>query len=94
MEEWEFKEEPWWDSAYRSVKFTAERAGIRHICAISQMALNDYFRTEDTKEAAFSNYHEHSDMVHSLAIRMIQETAPNEQGVFFITSDICRKYWL
>lgn len=93
LDQWEFHEEPWWDGEYRAIKFAAEKAGVRHICAISRVALNDYFQTEDTKEAAFVNYHEHSNMVHSLAVKLIQEGAPNDQNVFFITSDICQNNW-
>jgi hypothetical protein len=92
-DEWDFKEAPWWDGHYEAIKFTAVKAGVRHICAISQITLNDYFETPDTQEDAFKNYHEHADMVHSLAVRVIEERAQNEQGIFFITSDLWKKYW-
>lgn len=91
-DKWDF-EEPWWDSDYRAIKFAAEKAGNRYICAISQIALNDYFRTEDTKEAAFANYYKHADMVHSVAIKLIQQDQPNERGVYFIASEVCNKFW-
>ncbi len=94
QDEWSFGEEPWWDAEYRAIKFVAETAGgKRYTCAISDTALNDYFQTEDTREAALANYREHLDMVHSLAVRLIREDIQNDQGVFLITSKTCRKYW-
>lgn len=93
FDQWEFIKEPWWDAEYQAIKFAAEKAGVHRICAISQAALNDYFQTEDTMEAALANYHAHLSMVHSLAVKLIQEGTPNDQNVFFITSDICQKNW-
>lgn len=90
--EWEFSGEPWWDDAHQAMKFILEKSSKYHTCAISQVVLNDYFCTEDTKDAAVQNYHTHSDDVRSLATRLIQDGLADGEGVFFITSDICRTH--
>lgn len=90
--EWKFSGEPWWDDANQAMKFILANSGKNYTCAISQVVLNDYYRTEDTKDAAVQNYHTHSDEVRSLAIRLIQDDLADMKGVFFITSDICRTH--
>jgi len=60
---WEFKENPWWNMDSQSIKYAAEKHGIRKVCAISRTALNDYFKTEDSREATFLSYAEHADMI-------------------------------
>jgi len=89
--DWEFSGAPWWDDANQAMKFNLKRAGSYRTCAISQVALNDYFKTEDSKDVAVKNYQKHSNQVRLLAIRLIQDNLPNEEGVFFITLEICRE---
>ena len=93
VEGWKFQEDPWLDPEFQSVKFVADKGGVRHICAISYTALNDYFKTEDTSKAAFENFVANSGMVHLLATRLINEGIKNENGIVFITSKICQEYW-
>lgn len=93
LEGWKFQEPPWLDPENQSVKFAADRDGVRQICAISYTALNDYFKTEDTSEAAFENFVANSEMVYLLAIRLISEGTKNENGIVFITSKICQENW-
>lgn len=93
LEGWVFHENPWWAPEYQAVKFVADNDGVRHICAISRTALNDYFKTEDTSEAALNNYSAHAEMVHSLAVRLIEEGILKNNGCVFITLDMCKKYW-
>jgi len=71
--DWEFSGAPWWDDANQAMKFNLKRAGSYRTCAISQVALNDYFKTEDSKDAAVKNYQKHSNQVRLLAIRLIQD---------------------
>lgn len=93
QDEWKFLEDPWWDPSRRAVMFRAEKGGQQKLCAISDTALNDYFQTEDTKDAALANYHNHKEMVHSLAVRMIDDRCAKKDGVIFITRSACEKYW-
>jgi len=84
--DWDFSGTPWWDDVHQAMKFNLKRAGSYRTCAISQVALNNYFKTENSKDAAIKNYQKHSSRVRLLAIQLIQDNLPNEEGIFFITS--------
>lgn len=84
---WQLAGKPWWDDSVSAMKFSLERDGQTYLCAISQVALTDHFETDDSKQAAIKNYHDHSEEVHLVAIRLIQNGQHNEHGVFFITSN-------
>jgi len=88
---WEFSGASWWDDVNQAIKFNLRKAGSYRTCAISQVALNDYFKTENSKDAAVKNFQKHSSQVRLLAIRLIQDCLQNEEGVFFITSEICKE---
>lgn len=91
---WTFKEDPWWDTAHSAVAFVAEAEGRRELCAISQVALNDYFQTEDTKAAALANYNAHCERVHRLAARLLEEGLSSGGCMLIITSGLCQRYGL
>lgn len=84
---WKFKGDSWWDDSYSAMRFSLEKNDVCHPCAISQIVLNDHFKTEDSKAAAIKNYNEHLDEVRFLAVRLIEAGKHDEQGVFFITSN-------
>lgn len=88
---WELSGASWWDDANQAIKFNLRKAGSYHTCAISQVALNYYFKTENSKDAAVKNFQKHSSQVRLLAIQLIQDCLQNEEGVFFITLEICKK---
>lgn len=46
---WTFPEEPHYDMDFAAIKFVAECGTKRHVCAISTAAINNQFRTEDTR---------------------------------------------
>lgn len=83
---WEFSGTSWWDDANQAIKFNLRKAGSYRTCAISQIALNDYYKTENSKDAAIKNFQKHSSQVRLLAIQLIQDCLPNEEGIFFIAS--------
>lgn len=83
---WEFSGASWWDDANQAIKFNLRKAGSYRTCAISQIALNDYYKTENSKDAAIKNFQKHSSQVRLLAIQLIQDCLPNEEGIFFIAS--------
>jgi hypothetical protein len=89
---WTFTEDPWFDQDFSAVKFAAVRGPERVVCAISRIAINDRFHTEDTREAAIRNYHEHSDWVHSTAIRLIERGRPHQNGFYLITSQVAQEF--
>ena len=83
---WEFSGASWWDDTNQAIKFNLRKAGSYRTCAISQIALNDYYKTENSKDAAIKNFQKHSSQVRLLAIQLIQDCLPNEEGIFFIAS--------
>lgn len=85
---WELSGASWWDDTNQAIKFNLRNAGSYRTCAISQIALNDYFKTENSKEAAIKNFQKNSSQVRLLALPLIQDSLQNEEGVFFITSEI------
>jgi hypothetical protein len=88
---WELCGASWWDDTNQAIKFNLRKAGGYRTCAISQIVLNDYFKTENSKNAAIMNFQKHSSQVRLLAIRLIKDCLPNEDGVFFFTSETCKE---
>lgn len=86
-----FSGDPWWDNAQQAMRFELELNGISYKCAISQNVLNDHFKTSDTKKSAIENFHNHCDVVRSMAWLLIQNGMSNASGVFFITLERCRE---
>ena len=87
-------EDEHWDSSVQSIIFYACIGKKRIKCSISQIALTDYFHTEDTKEKALELFNEHRIRVNRLAERLIQEDKFNEKGKVFIKYQDCEKYVL
>ena len=84
--DWEFSGASWWDDVNQAIKFNLRKAGSYRTCAISQVALNDHFKTENSKDAAVKNFQKHSSQVRLLAVQLIQDCLQNEEGIFFIRS--------
>lgn len=94
MEDWDFEDnECWWDVDYQAVKFDGWLDGDRYVFAISGMALNDYYQTEDTTEAALENYLENAEQIEYVAARYASDFEANDESPhYFITSEIYNKY--
>jgi Protein of unknown function (DUF1488) len=88
---WSFPEEPWFDQDFAAVKFAAVRGTERVVCAISQIAINDQFHTQDSPEDAMHNYRAHSDWVRAIAIRLIELGQPHPNGFYLITSKVVKE---
>ncbi len=84
--DWEFSGASWWDDVNQAIKFNLRKAGSYRTCAISQVALNDHFKTENSKDAAIKNFQKHSSQVRLLAVQLIQDCLQNEEGIFSIRS--------
>jgi len=78
--DWKFGGAPWWDDTDQSMKFNLKRAGSYRTCTISQAVLNDYFKTENSKDAAVKNYLKHSSQIRLLAIRLIKTVCQMNKG--------------
>ncbi len=86
-ENWEMEEDPWWDFNTQCIRFAVEDDEERYVVSISQIALNDYFSTEDTKDAAFDNFNNDIESILSLAVEFIESHEPNDDGIYFIASE-------
>lgn len=89
-----FGKEVGYDASRQAVAFTADIGGKRVMCFISQIALNDYFGTPDTKEQVLENFQNHKDGIFALAERFISKDRFNENGEIYIVGDDCREYGL
>jgi len=83
---WAIEEDLWWHPSTESIRFAIINEKTRHICAISKMALNDFYQTEDTKDAAFDNFEKDRHKIISIAVELANTYEPNEDGIFFIKS--------
>lgn len=88
---WRLKKEPWWNPSTQSINFELSNGQIRHTCAISQDTLNNYYNTEDTQEAAFSNFDKDRDKIIDIAVKLIHNYEPNGDGIYFIKSNNIQK---
>ncbi|WP_423840669.1 hypothetical protein ONE56_18175 [Vibrio mytili] len=86
-DEWIMNEAPWWDFDTQSIHFAIEDDEFRYVVSISQITLNDYFHTVDTKDAAFENFDENSDAIFSMAIDFVEKNEPNDNDIYFISSN-------
>jgi hypothetical protein len=81
----------WWDHAREILKFRlVDEDGEKFLCGITQVAINDYYRTDDTEEAAQANFESNQDEIIAIANSLIQQDAADEEGLYLITSDILR----
>jgi len=79
----------WWDFSREILKFRlVDEDGEKILCGITQVAINDYFGTEDTQEAAEENFENNEDEIIAIASSLIQQGASDEDGLYLITSDI------
>lgn len=94
MEDWDFEDsEYWWDVGCRAIKFEGMLDGDRYVFAVSGIALNDYYQTEDTTEAALENYLNNTSQIEFIATRYASEHEANDESPhFFITSEVFNRY--
>lgn len=81
-----FSNETSWDGQKEPLMFFAEVAGKKVTCRVSQIALNDHYQTEDTKEKAIENYEKNKKDIQKLAGELIEQDRFDEKGEIFIQS--------
>jgi hypothetical protein len=81
-----FSNETHWESSRQALFFFADIGNKRIACGISQIALNDYYRTADTKEMAIKNYESNKEFIQGIATKFIKADLFNDKGEIFITS--------
>ncbi|WP_394201413.1 hypothetical protein [Shewanella waksmanii] len=81
MDEWTFEFD---DYEYkinpRSIEFVGELNGEWYVFRVLASTLNDYFETDDDRESTIDNYLENMDNIHSAAVNVASENAPNEES--------------
>lgn len=78
-----------WDLSREILMFRlASDDGQKVMCGITQIAINDYYCTEDSREAAQANFEMHKEDIIRMAVRLIDEGNANEGGVYVITSEV------
>lgn len=95
MEEWNFNDsENWYEMNPSLIKFDGEYGGDRYVFAIPVSALNDFFETDDTPEAAKDNYQENIEEIQNLAIRFALDFDSNDEPPhYFIGSEKFKEYF-
>lgn len=90
MDGWHFGEEQtcWRDIGRELICFDGYLDGERYVFAVSQIALNDYYETDDTLDDAENNYLNNYKHVESIATRFASEYEANDEPPhYFIDSD-------
>ncbi|WP_226610276.1 DUF1488 family protein [Marinobacter nauticus] len=81
----------WWDHSREILKFRLiDEDGQKFLCGVTQVAINDYYGTDDTEEAAEENFENNEDEIVAIANSLIQQDAADEDGLYLITSGILR----
>ena len=91
--EWEINANLQWEMDRSEIRFVVTN-GVEHYgCAITQIALTDYFETEDTKEAAFSLFEDYKDQIMALAVGLIEWGLKRDDGIYSINSQRLKTCW-
>lgn len=81
----------WWDHSREILKFRlVDEDGQKVLCGVTQVAINDYYGTDDTEKAAKENFENNQEDIVALANSLIQQDAADTDGLFLITSDILK----
>ncbi len=87
MEEWDFEDNECWTSPNPELlMFDGVLDGERFVFAISQVALNDFYRTADTPDDAVNNYLNNSGAVEGVAVQFAREFEPNREVPHYLIS--------
>jgi hypothetical protein len=91
--EWEFNEKYWTEFDPAGVKFDGYYEGKRYIFFVSQIAINDYYRTVDSFEQMEVNFEDNRSHIDGIAERFAGDFDANEDIPHFkITSEYFSQY--
>lgn len=77
-----------WDFNTDTLGFSvSDEYGKFYFCGVTRIAINDYYRTEDSREQAEINFNENQGYILGLASNLIANSQENERGHYIITSD-------
>lgn len=82
-----------WEGSHLAVRLCADQ-GKKRICFdFDGSAINDYFHTEDSRDAAMRNFEENRPWFESVAKSLISSGhQPNEYGFYFVVLDTLHRY--
>ena len=81
---WQIENQPQWDGSKETLKITVKNGNEKHLCAFPQTAINDYYHTVDTKDAAFENFANDRQKFLDVALKFISKNNPNDDGIYYI----------
>jgi len=88
MSEWTV-DKVWWDHAREILKFRLiDENGQKFLCGVTQVAINDYYGTDDTEEAAEENFEKNEGEIVAIANSLIQQGAADGDGLYLITWNV------
>lgn len=93
-DQWSIGPNPWWDMHMMAVRFEVRNGGDSFPCAITRIAINDHFETEDSQASAFINFEANPEWVLERARQSIAAGDCNPRGVFIIRSELSTPGWL
>lgn len=73
-------------------KFRLVVDGVSFLFAITQHALTDCLRTEDTKEQAEKNFWEHQGDIITAAEKFLHVGSNDDDGIFVMKTDYCQGF--
>ena len=83
----QFLEDRTWDGDRKCIVFYAQIGRQKITCAVSGCALNDYYRSKDTKAKAMENYRNNTKKIHHIAKRLIDDDFFDDNNEIFISSE-------
>jgi len=83
----QFLEDRTWDGDRKCIVFYAQIGRQKITCAVSGSALNDYYRSKDTKAKAMENYRNNTKKIHHIAKRLIDDDFFDDNNEIFISSE-------
>lgn len=81
--EWEFNDNYWVSHNPAGVKFDGYYEGERYIFFVSQIAINDYYRTVDSFEQMEVNFEDNRSHINGIAERFAGNFDANEESPHF-----------
>lgn len=88
-----FDEEFLWDGSLWAVRLIADQGKHRLRFVFDGAAINDYYRTEDSRDAAMRNFEENRPWFESVATSLVSEGhLPDERGLYFVVLDTLHRF--
>lgn len=91
--EWKISTKLLWEMDRGEIRFIVTKGAEHYGCAISKIALTNYFETEDTKEAAFSLFEDYKVQILTLSVGLIEWGIKRDDDIYAIDTRRLRSYW-